>query len=208
MVLELGLLYKDLLDFVRLPDRNRGIRLLKLSMLVFKGHNNHSKYALEILRLLVHQLCSLSNKEAHEEFYGLFVNTLGKVDSHVAADERMEWLVHVLKKHMNHMYSDKTHKNITGRSKALVGVQDIACNFDVRTTVVTRARSHKVTSTVADEMAMLNDLRQLRPFQFVSGRRHNSFPGIRSSVMQELDVEHFRNWAESRHYILATERGN
>ena len=64
LVLELGLLFKVLNDMIHLPDCDRGLRLLKLAMVVFKADNNLSKYALEILRLLVHQSCSLSEKTA------------------------------------------------------------------------------------------------------------------------------------------------
>ena len=74
-VLELGLLYKDLLDATKLPERSRHISLFKLTMLLFKSHRNLSKYASEILRVLVHQICILSEKAAAEEFYALFVNT-------------------------------------------------------------------------------------------------------------------------------------
>lgn len=41
---------------------------------------------------LVQQLCSLSDKKRHEEFYGLFVNTTGQFDGHIPADLRMEYI--------------------------------------------------------------------------------------------------------------------
>lgn len=85
-VLELGLLYKDLLDATKLPERSRHISLFKLAMLLFKSHRNLSKYAYEILRLLVHQICILLENAANEEFYALFVNTNGHFDGHIPAD--------------------------------------------------------------------------------------------------------------------------
>ena len=101
IVLELGLLFKDLLDVIHLPDRDRCLRLLKLAMIFFKANKNLSKYAHEILRFLVHQTCTLSETEAHEVFYGLFVNTRGKKDSHIPADLQVEHLVRTTKKHIN-----------------------------------------------------------------------------------------------------------
>ena len=112
-VLELGLLYKDLLDMCKLPSRARALPLLKLIMLLFKVNSNLSKYALEVMRLLVHQLCSLSEQAAHEEFYGLFVNTEGSPAGHVACDDRMEWQVKLVKDHIKHMASNKSEKNIS-----------------------------------------------------------------------------------------------
>lgn len=54
-LLEVGLLFKDLLDLTHMPERKRGLRLLKVAMLYFKSHNNLSKYAYEIMRFLVYQ---------------------------------------------------------------------------------------------------------------------------------------------------------
>ena len=62
-------------------------------MLYLKSNRNLSKYANEIMRLLDHQICILSEKEAHEKFYGMFVNTSGKYDSHISTDRCMEYLV-------------------------------------------------------------------------------------------------------------------
>ncbi|CAC5410861.1 RANBP17 [Mytilus coruscus] len=97
-ILQLGLLFKDLIDMIHMPERVRGIRLLKLAMMYFKVYNNLSKYALEILRLPLHQLCTLSEKGSNEEFYSMFVNTGGKFDTHIPADRRMEYLVKEVKK--------------------------------------------------------------------------------------------------------------
>ena len=208
MVLELGLLFKNLLDMIKYPDRDRALRLFKLSMTVFKVQNNLSKYALELLRLLVHQQCILSLQGAHEEFYGLFVNTSGKLDGHIPADERMEWMVNVVKKHIKHMGSDQTEKNLESRTSALAGVQDVASQYDNVTNVIVRQRSHSCVSPQGDEMTMVNDLRRLRPFRFTAGRHHKSFPKMKSSILEGLDVENFKNWLNTCHFRFATEHGN
>ncbi|CAC5403385.1 unnamed protein product [Mytilus coruscus] len=124
LCLELGLQFKAILDLCKLPDRDRGLRLLKVCMIHFKANNNLSKYAYEILRLLVHQLCILSEQEAHEEFYGLFVNTKGKMDSHIPCDLQMEYIVKSVKRNIKHMFSNKTGKNITTRTSALPAIKD------------------------------------------------------------------------------------
>lgn len=59
-VLELGFLYKSVLQNVKIPNRDRFIPLLKYLMRVLKGHSNNSKYALEILPI---SLSSISNTE-------------------------------------------------------------------------------------------------------------------------------------------------
>lgn len=207
-VLELGLLYKDLLDMIKLPNRDRAISILKFSMLVFKSNSNWSKYALEILRLLVHQQCTLSVKEANEEFYGLFVNTKGKVDSHVPVDERMEWVVGLVKSHIKHMHSNKTEKNISTRTRALAGVKDIGRNYDKTTSVIIRAKKHTIPSAAADELAMIEDLRKVRPFRREEGRTLQSFPGISGSMLSTLDVPKIKEWVQTRTYKFSTDLGN
>ena len=51
-VLELGLLFKSFLEAIKVPNRPRMLRTLKLIMILLKSENNRSKYADEILRFL------------------------------------------------------------------------------------------------------------------------------------------------------------
>ena len=62
-VLELGMLYKSLLDMCKLPDRDRGLMLLKLAMLHFKAHKNKSKYAYENHAFISTSVCSFVRKK-------------------------------------------------------------------------------------------------------------------------------------------------
>ncbi len=202
-VLELGLLYKDLLDMCKLPSRARALPLLKLIMLLFKVNSNLSKYALEVMRLLVHQLCSLSEQAAHEEFYGLFVNTEGSPAGHVACDDRMEWQGELGQRPIQHMASNKSEKNISNRSRALSGT-----NYDRTTQVLVRSKKHKVAPAREDELAMVTDLHQLRPFQFHAGRCHSAFENISGSMLSEADFPALQRWLEDKAYMYATELGN
>ncbi|CAC5379180.1 unnamed protein product [Mytilus coruscus] len=98
MVLELGLLFKELLDVCKSPDQKKLLQLLKHSMTVFKAKSNNSKYAFEIHRFLIQQISTLSEKEAAEVVQGMFVNTTGKPDGHIPADLQMEYVVKTIKK--------------------------------------------------------------------------------------------------------------
>ncbi|XP_076078863.1 uncharacterized protein LOC143048879 [Mytilus galloprovincialis] len=208
MMLELGLLFKDLMDMIKLPERTRGIRLLKVAMLYFKSHKNLSKYALDILRFLVHQLILLSEKEANEEFYGLFVNTNGHFNGHIPADLAMEHLVKKVKDHLKHMFSNKTESNIMNRTKALGAIRDIAENFEKQSKVIVRAKKHSDKSAADDEKIILKDLRKLKPFQFEAGRAHEHFSKIPSTIVNQLNTSHYFEWIEPRIQMFATEIGN
>ena len=75
-VMELGLLFRNFIEACATPNRDRMLRTMKLMMVIIRSDNPRAKYADEILHLLVHQMALLSEKEAHEVFYALFVNTL------------------------------------------------------------------------------------------------------------------------------------
>ena len=207
-ILELGLLFKNWLDLCKMPERNRGIRLLKHTMLLFKSHNNLSKYALEILRLLVHQICILSEKAANEEFYGLFVNTTGQYNGHIPADKRMEYLVKQVKEHIKHMFSNKTEANIRNRSSAIASVREISENFDRASSVVVRSKKHSDKSAQGDELTILDCLRRVRPFKHQPGRFHEHFRNIKASSTIDYNVRHYHQWIGNRKERFAVELGN
>ena len=207
-MLELGLLFKDLLDVTKLPDRGRCLSLLKLTMLFFKSYKNLSKYAYEIIRLLIHQMYLLSEKEASEEFYGMFVNTNGHLDGHIPADRRMEYLVKEIKEHIKHMSSNKTERNIKMRSSAIAGVSRIGEHYDDITNVLVRTQRHSERSPHGDELRLIYLLREVRPFQYTPGRFHSSFENINPSIVDTLDIPHYQNWLTSKKYKYAVELGN
>jgi len=140
LLMQLGLLFISIDDLMKSPDRKRALGLLKYTMVYFRAHSTHSKYAAEILRLLVHQQCILSVREAYQEFYGLFVNTKGKIDSYIPCDLQMEYLVCKTKKQIKHMFSGQTEHNLDVRSKSIGSIADIAYNFDNAANVILRAK--------------------------------------------------------------------
>jgi hypothetical protein len=106
-VLEIGFLYKSLQLNVQIPNRDRFLALMKCLMRILKSNNNKSKYSLEILRFLCHQMATFSEKTAQETFYGLFVNTKGKVDTSIGADLQMKHVVRLVKGHLRSVASNK-----------------------------------------------------------------------------------------------------
>ncbi|CAC5367708.1 unnamed protein product [Mytilus coruscus] len=186
MVMELGLLFKELLDVCKSPDQKKLLRLLKHGMTVFQAKSNNSKYAFEIYRFLNQQIGTLSEKEAAEVVQGMFVNTTGKPDGHIPADLQMEYVVKTIKKHIKHMYSNKSEQNVANHTKALSDVRDIAEHFDSITCVIVRSKKHKHKDASGDELMMIGDLRKLRPFKFEAGRYHSAFPYINKSAVDNL----------------------
>jgi hypothetical protein len=200
-VLELGTMYQHLLDLCKCPNREQLLALLKMLMITLKCNNNRSKYALEILRFLMQQYSLLPEKEARQTFHQLFVNTRGTFNAHIPCDLAMEWQVRDEKRHLKHMFSNKTTTNILARSSALGGIEKISQNFDEQANVRIRSKKHNHVSALADEARMIEDLRSVRPFQHSPGRKHTHFTQIESSVLQSFDGCKFKMWFD-KHKLL------
>lgn len=207
-VLELGLLYMDFLDTIKVPDRNRLLSTMKYMMHVFKTHNSRSKYALEILRFLCHQQSSYSLKTAHEAVYGLFVNTGGKIDPHIPADLQMEHVIRKVKK--KKLFKATGPKNLEGavvkKSRALAAMSQIAEQYDSSSGVVVRANKHK-KSAHEDEMKMIKDLKEARPFLSQPGRTFEKFANVLAPFHSSLKQEDYTTWINYHKKKLQFESG-
>ncbi len=81
-----------------------------------------------------------------------------------------------IKKHVKHIYSNKTEGNVFKRSRALSStIPVIEERFDNVTKVVVRPKKNCTAPTEADENILGNDLCNIRPFNMQTGRRHPSF---------------------------------
>ena len=192
--LESGLTFMLFLELVKTPERESLLSLFKMMMLLLRGRNINAKYPLEILRLLIQQYSLLPLQEACQTFHMCFVNTKGKVDSHVPADLQNEWIVKEQKKHLKHMYSNKTTDNIYTQSAALPGITEIADHFDNELDTVQRTSRHSRLSTEDEELHMIKDMRQVRPFQHIEGRHYSHFRTIPRSKLDSVDGYLLNAW--------------
>jgi hypothetical protein len=101
--------------------------------------------------------------------------------------------------------SNKTQQNITNKTRAIGGISEIACNFDGATNVLIRSKKHSVHSAREDELVIIGDLRNVRPFQHIDGRAHTSFPHHKPSVVANVDAAKFNEWLDQKSYEFATE---
>ena len=195
LVLELGTQFLLLLKMCKTPIREKMLPLLKMILVTLKANNTHSKYALELLRFLVLQYSLLPEKDARQMFLQCFVNTTGRSDSYVPCDLVMEWQVRDQKRHIKHMFSNKTDENILARSTALGGIEKITDNYDKDAGVRQRSKGHRSVSAVGDEMEMIAGLRDLRPFKISPGRKgHEYFKSIKPTLTEYFDGADFHQW--------------
>lgn len=193
VLIELGLIFLELCDIVKSPNRKRLITCLKYLMLFLKGHNSKSKYALEILRFLCQQYALLSEKDANAAVYGLFVNTGSTI---IPADLQMEYLVRVTKKHLRSMCSNVTDKSLIKRSSAFFGMNEISEVFDKQTSVIKRAQKHKRLSSSEDEHKILSDLKTIKPFTKIPGRQAKSFKKQVQNPITKLSLVDLHKWIQ------------
>ena len=198
LVLQLGLIFKELLEICKLPDRSRIIRVMKQCLVVFRSKSHLSKYALEVLRFLMQQTCLLSEKKATETLYSMFVNTKGKLDTHIPADLQMEYIVKLTKKHIKHMFSNKTSTNISQKTKALSCIDSVCKRYDVVSNVKVRCKKHSHANYHGDELLLIDDLRTVRPFEKIAGRSHKCFEKIKRNIELYLEPEKYHQWIQRR----------
>ncbi|OWF37960.1 hypothetical protein KP79_PYT14281 [Mizuhopecten yessoensis] len=208
VTLLLGLLYMELLDCIHHPDRDRMITCMKYMMVMFKSHNSRSKYALQMLRFLCHQQASYSLKKGHESFYGLFVNTRGKKDSHIPADLQMEHIVRKTKTIIKGLGPMNTDKNLMARSKAVTALEQISNNYDndAGSCVQKRANFKKQRDALSDERKIIDDLRGIRPFEVHPRRHHITHKHIQAPV-DNIDNLQLQSWIDYHKSRLDVEFG-
>ena len=197
LMLEMGFAFKCLLLNVNIPNRDRMLPCLKYLMCILKANNNHSKYSLEILRLLALQQSLLDEKSAYETFYGLFVNTQGKFDSSFGCDLQMEHMVRLTKDHIKSVHSNKTEKTLVKITAAFGGMDKIACQYDMISDCVIRKQRHRIPSSKEDEMSVIAGLSHVNPFEYHQGRKMDSYPKSVTSPLKSINIDHIKAWIQN-----------
>lgn len=57
-------------------------------------------------------------------------------------------------------------------------------------------------------VAMLNELRDIRPFLFAEGRRHEQFSEIQASSSTNINITDLHRWIETKTLLFSVEHGN
>ena len=167
-------------------------------MSFFRAHNSRSKYAAEILRLLVHQYYSLSEKGSFKELYGHFVNNKGEPHSHIPSDLNMEYIVKEVKWNIKNMGTSQNEDILNRRTGAINGLTEISKNFDICANVVTRYQHHAHITDIGDKLEMLQCILDIKPFSIINGRFHPSIKTSNMSVLEKNNSSKLAEWIESK----------
>ncbi len=201
--LEVCTVFSLFTHLTKVPQREKMLPLFKMMMLILRGRSTRAKYPLEIFRLLVQQYSLLPLADAYQVLYDCFVNTRGKPDSHVPADQQMEWLVKVMKKHIKHMHSQNTQDHINTRSSALPGITEIADQLDLTAQVLVRCSRHNKIDPSDGREQMVKDFASVNPFTFSEDRKfkNEKFSNMKKSNIAKLDYGKLERWF-NHHKVL------
>ena len=194
LTLELGMVFSYYETLTKTPSREKLLAATKMLLPIMKGNNPQAKYPLELLRFLVQQYSLLSQKQAAQALQACFVNTRGRANTHVPADQQMEWLVKQNKKHIKHLFSNKDAGTIKKKSAALAGLGEVAENFDSTSGTMIRTKKHSAKSAREDELILIRALNALQPFRHTPGRRHAHHIRTKPSLLDSFDGYKFRQW--------------
>ena len=92
------------------------------------------------------------------------------------------------------MGPNKTEKAIFRASQASTGIKAIVENFDGVAEVKQGSSQHTHRSSLEDELKILEDLREVRPFTSVRGRAHRSFRTINGNPFHLLNKDELSQW--------------
>ena len=199
-VVSLGLLYEEFKDAIRYGQGPRVFRCWKYLLLVFKAAKRKN-YSIEAFTLLAQQKFILSPRLSHQLVWSRFVNISGKEGHNIPCDLHMEHLNRVLKDSVEHLGANKTKDAIIRVGKCIDQVDEVLRNYDVDNEVQSEFGYHTRASTEKDQKLVLDQLRSIQPFRYVSSRAHSAF-SFSHTLMSSLDSDKFHTWMKEKWQCL------
>ena len=175
----------------------------KQMLFYFSSVSGFNSYAIEMLISIVQNEVLLSPKEAHQCKWAALANWRGGKDKNIEIDLLQENRNADLKGLIRLMGANKTEKAIGRMSKAAGGVRKIVDVFEEQVVIKPKSSAHSHRSSSQDENKISNDLHKLKPFSPVIGRSHNSFVGITSDPLDNLNEELFSEWLKRHQSNIA-----
>ena len=131
-----------------------------------------------------------------EEFkWGFFLNWRGGAGHDIEDDLAQEISNRFGKNIVQRMGPNKSISSISKVCKASNGIHLLIQQFDDSLNIHAKSVQHTIRDSLKDEKDMVAEIVQLDPFNYVQGRHHDSFPGIRKSPLKYyLDIVEFRQW--------------
>jgi hypothetical protein len=192
--IQLGVFLMQLNDTEREGDGERCLRNWKMLMLYFRAGPRGTKYAFEAMRLITNVKALYTERIAHRIIHGQFVNSRGGPGHNCANDLRMETLVKNFKGILKGLCGNKTLKAVERGTQAAYGLKTTLDAIDQETGVPTESSKHTQASVHGTVKEMIRILLKKEPFKYTSGRTLASFPNVKKTPLEAVDVIALNKW--------------
>ena len=194
-VIQLGVFLMQLNDTEAEGDGERSIMNWKMLMLYYRCRSRGMKYAYEAMRFITCVRALYTEKMSHRIIHGQFVNPKGGDGKNYANDLKMEHIICDNKVVLGDLKANKTLTAVQRNSQAAYGVKTEFCNqYDRQCNIPPELSKHTHACTTDDVRDMLAVIHRGEPFKHLPGRKLNSFPDIKKTPLEKLDVSLLHSW--------------
>ena len=166
-------------------------------MLLHWRHAGHTKYAYEVVHFVCAVQETVSSRLAHELVWCQTVNSRCGAGSNIPADLYLEHLNRTLKDYLNGVGPNISSNAIVQTSKSLKCLLDVTTNFDRVCNIGLTSIHHTSASLKEDRDKIITQLAESRVFDYISGRFHHTFKGIKPHVSSHINVEMLTQWIQA-----------
>ena len=193
----LGALVLEFTDGWAEGDGERAYRCWRLLLPHFKAAN-HTKYALEALRLQFHVKAVLSPQLAQQILWDRFVNTRGGMGRNIPCDLYNEHVNKLLKHIIASMGANLTAGSLQRAARSVSTLQTICKQFDRESDVAVGTVAHSTRSDAEDVAKVTNTVLKLQLLQVTPGRAHLAFHKMRLDPLWNWQKEDTKEWIEQK----------
>lgn len=204
-VLNNGLLLLEFKDAIREGDGPRILRCWKAFLLYFHFAKHHN-YANEVVRMLATVHASATPRVAAQITWSRVVNTRGLAGHNIPVDLHNEQLNKALKQAVTGLGPNITQETILQCGKSLDGLLKVAKSFDQQHGLHPESLEHSAPRLAKDEKLIMDELARSRVFEYIPGREHRSFRGIKPNAAQKVDLKKITAWIQEKKHILQSEQ--
>ena len=174
-------------------DGERVLRCWKLLMPHFKLAN-HTKYALEALRLQMQVSATLSPNLAHQVMWNRFVNVKGGLGNNIPCDLHNEHVNKALKHIIINMGPNLTEKALQRAARSVSALTSITEHFDAESGVPRRSTAHSTKPDIDDVKKVIATVQKHKLLTALGNRDHRSFPEMALDPLSGWDVNDTNLW--------------
>lgn len=192
-------------DTAKEGDIHRAVLNCKYAIPFFYSHSKLSKYLVENVNYVLQTEHLLSPLQSLRVLEGSFVNTIGGKGKCVESDLVQEHSVCNQKSLIRSLGANKTEKSISRATASADAIAEICSQMDNCLQIKPKSGRHSKTVSVNDQIIVSRELRKIRPFQYIPGRKCQGFSSLHPIPVTTENVPNMKDWIN--HLIRRLTRG-